>query len=74
MSKTIYKEDDVVYDINYGKGVVTNIKPNTIYPIEVTFTDDSIEYYTNYGAVNYSSAPVLTFKEYVIPDEYFKRP
>jgi len=61
-----------VYDINFGWGEITEVAEKGITPVEVTFEDGTKEYYTLDGKVWPDRDPVLTFKMYKIPEEYFE--
>lgn len=70
-----YKINDTVYDIHYGKGIVTNIdgRSGVVFPVCVQFETEYTIWYTRRGQESFDSDPTLTFKPYTIPDEYFKR-
>ncbi len=74
-TKTIFKEGDMVFDIQYGWGKITGISYGGTYPIKVIFGSTILSSYTEDGRfASQFSVPTLSFTEYTLNGFSQERP
>ena len=71
--KTIFKEGDKVFDIQYGWGIVKRIDFDANYPIFCRFDNDK-QCYSIDGKIISGAIPTLSFTEYSLEGFSQKRP
>src|SRR5690554_1833175 len=62
-NKEIFKVGDTVYHWEYGKGVVSIIDDDVVYPMVVSFEKNEI-IFTRNGALEHGGTPLLSFTPY----------
>lgn len=72
--ETVFKEEDKVYCVVNGHGIVRKIKCKPSYPVCVEFENDVTEKYTYDGRLYYNSTPTLSFTEYTLQGFSQERP
>jgi hypothetical protein len=71
--KTIFKEGDKVFDIQYGWGIVKHIDFDANYPIFCRFDNDK-QCYSIDGKIISGAIPTLSFTEYTLEGFSQERP
>ena len=71
--KTIFKEGDKVFDIQYGWGIVSRIDFDANYPIFCRFDNDK-QCYSIDGKIISGAIPTLSFTEYTLEGFSQERP
>lgn len=71
--KTIFKEGDKVFDIQYGWGIVKRIDFDANYPIFCRFDNDK-QCYSIDGKIISGAIPTLSFTEYTLEGFSQERP